>query len=291
MTSAPKPVTSTAGAVKPPEVIAAIQAAKERTALIAAIRGTQWGASCSPEAVRAVAHYCNINGLDAVRHVEVLGSRIYLTAEFYRERGADLLLDGTIVPQEPQNIAHDDRLDVLATRDDEMGKWAREESDRRVRARIQYGVDEDAPGAAVVRFVLRSGAIIVGCNWIQGPGGKKRDPVGQAEPTKTAITRAERRAWRQVIDAVPAFRERVAGIEASAKTVSAELSVLRSEEKAAAPSPHPAKLLQHGDDAYVTDAPAYHDRLAALADGDRAQHDSDTGRTKADEAFEMDLDR
>ncbi len=283
MTAATSPTTAVA--VKSPEAVAAIQAAKERTALIATIRGTQWGASCSPEAVRAVAHYCNINGLDAVRHVEVLGSRIYLTAEFYRERGADLLLDGTIVPMEPQNIAHDPRLDALATRDDDTGKWARDEADRRLRARIQYGVDEDAAGAAVVRFALRSGAVIVGVNWIGGKESKKRDPVGQAEPTKTAITRAERRAWRQVIEAVPSFASRVSGIEASAKAVSVELSTLRADEKAALPNPHPAKLLQHGYDPYATGTPA---ASGATLDGEPVET---APRTKDDEEFEMDIDK
>jgi hypothetical protein len=61
-------------------------ALKERNQLVAAIRGTQWGKDVSADTQRAVAHYCYENGLDPVRHVELLGGKIYLTAEFYAAR-------------------------------------------------------------------------------------------------------------------------------------------------------------------------------------------------------------
>jgi hypothetical protein len=57
---------------------------RERNAMVAQIRGTQWG--------------LGIMGLDPVRHVEVLGGRIYLTAEFYQERGAKLIREGLVDP-------------------------------------------------------------------------------------------------------------------------------------------------------------------------------------------------
>lgn len=227
-------MTTPATAVVPARPLSPAAAeAKAVREMTVAIRGQQWGAGCSPEVQYAVARYCYKNGLDAVRHVEVLGGRIYLTAEFYREAGSELLLDGTVVPEEPQLIHADARLDVLAKGDDEQATWARTERDTRLRARIQYGVDEESPAAAVVRFRLKSGAVIVGVNWIQGPGGKKRDPVGQAEPTKTAITRAERRAWRQVVEAVPSFRDKVQPIEASAKLATAEVAEVITTEVAA----------------------------------------------------------
>lgn len=252
------------------------------------IRGQQWGASCSPEVQWAVARYCLRNNLDAVRHVEVLGGRIYLTAEFYREMGSELLLDGTVIPDEPQLIHADARLDLLAKGEGEQAKWAREESERRVRARIQFGVDEESPAAAVVRFRLKSGAVIYGVNWIGGPQAKKRDPVGQAEPTKTAITRAERRAWRQVVDAVPQFRDKVQHIEVSAKLATAEVAqIVDAEPKA--PS-HPAAL---GAGGYQepTPTPAGFEpideetRLKAIAAEAQSERDAEQV------ALEMELDR
>jgi hypothetical protein len=61
---------------------------KERNALVAAIRRHAVGPDTSPEMARAVAHYCHENNLDPVRHVEILGGRIYLTAALYDEKGA-----------------------------------------------------------------------------------------------------------------------------------------------------------------------------------------------------------
>jgi len=263
--------TSTAVATKPTETLSPAAAeAKALRQMTVQIRGQQWGASCSPEVQWAVARYCLKNNLDAVRHVEVLGGRIYLTAEFYREMGAEFLLNGTIVPEEPRLIHADKRLDEMATAGDE---WAKGEREARIRARIQYGVDEDSPAAALVRFTLKSGAPIVGVNWIQGPGGKKRDPVGQAEPTKTAITRAERRAWRQVVEAVPTFRDKVQHIEVSAKLATAEVADIVSTETRAALPATPTPMLTHGDDPY------------------RTGETPDQGRTAQDERFEMELDR
>lgn len=239
MTASTTPSTAVATAKPLSPAAAEAQALRKMTV---EIRGQQWGQSCSPEVQWAVARYCLRNGLDAVRHVEVLGGRIYLTAEFYREQGADLLLDGTVVPEEPQLIHADERLDLIAKRDDEQGRWAKAERETRERMRVQYGVDEDSPAAAVVRFRLKSGAFIVGVNWIGGKESKKRDPVGQAEPTKTAITRAERRAWRQVVEAVPSFREKVQPIEVSAKLATAEVAEVISDEKEESRPRPPAQL-------------------------------------------------
>ena len=61
---------------------------KERNAMIAAIRGTLWGRDVTPEVARYVAQYCRDNNLDVVRHVELLGGRIYLTAALFDEKGA-----------------------------------------------------------------------------------------------------------------------------------------------------------------------------------------------------------
>jgi hypothetical protein len=44
---------------------------------------------------------------------------------------------------------------------------------------------------------------VTGCNWC-GNGVRPRDPVGDAEPTKTAETRSARRAWKKLAGAARA---------------------------------------------------------------------------------------
>jgi len=188
-------MTSNTGITKakrelPPEIQAKIEDARVRNAMVAAVRGTQWGRDCSAQVQHAVAHYCYINGLDAVRHVEVLGGRIYLTAEFYRERGAPLLRSGEVVPLATDFVQADARLDELAEKapDSDTREWAAQERARRMRERIRLGIPDAATGAAIVRLRLRaSGEIVEGFNFCGG-GTKKKigkggtlydaDPIG-----------------------------------------------------------------------------------------------------------------
>ncbi len=206
-------------------VDARIQEMRERNQLIQSIKAQMWGKDLSEQQQRAVAHYCTVNGLDAVRHVEVLGGRIYLTAEFYRERGAPLIRSGAVRRAETTYIHVDPRLDTDAESTDDMVKeWAKIESFHRRQLRVRWAVPEDTIGAAIVSLFVRGEQTpIVGVNWINAPGGKKRDPVGEQEPTKTAETRAERRAWRQLADVIPDYGAIVRPIEAAAKVASEEI--------------------------------------------------------------------
>jgi hypothetical protein len=218
---------------KKPELPAHIQASvdqnRARNQMLAAIRGTQWGKDTTPEQARYVVQYCRDNGLDPVRHVELLGGRIYLTAELYDEKGVQLIRDGIVNPDEPDYINADARLDVLAAEGD---AWAIEERMRRIRLRIQFAVPEAAAAAVVQRFHLAgSGKTIVGVNWCGGgvrgktQYGKEADPIGEAEPAKTAQTRARRRAWRQIAEVVPGYAAQVRPLEAAAKIVSEQMPI------------------------------------------------------------------
>jgi hypothetical protein len=224
MSAAQKPEPGTAVATtteKPgralaPEHQRIVDENRARNALVQQIRGTIWGKEVSDIMARAVAQYCRENQLDAVRHVEVLGGRIYLTAEFYDERGAELLRAGVIVPAEPDYINADARLDELAKMGD---SWACAEEIRRKRERIRWGVPEDAKAAVVQRFIIaESGKAVVGVNWCGQKSGK-RDPVGDAEPSKTAQTRARRRAWKQIADVIPGYAAMVRPIEERARAL------------------------------------------------------------------------
>jgi hypothetical protein len=225
---------------------------RERNAHAAAIRGTQWGKELNGMALSAVAHYCTINRLDPARHVEVLGGKIYLLGELYMERGAPLLLKRLITMDEPDYIHEDAGINAVLSGTDksvteEMVAWARAEKFRRFQQRAKLGVPHDATGACVVRIrVPGTDTILVGVNWCGGSTKVKRrknpkpgeaaeyrsDPVGDAEPTKTAHTRALRRAWRQVMSVLPEYGEDVGRLEVAAISVNATMRV-ESEKEAA----------------------------------------------------------
>lgn len=221
---------------KSPEVQQRIQEAREKNAIVKAIRGTMWGRDLSDLQRGAIAEYCRANQIDGVRHVEVLGGRLYLTAEFYDERGAHLVRDGSIIPLEPDFIHKDERLEKLAEEKDE---WAVAERRRRLELRIKHGVPDAATGACIWRFKVReSGAIIDGVNWCGGGTRKKHtreglkdaDPIGDLEPTKTAETRARRRAWRKIADVIPAYGQVIKPIEEGARSAAPILVVDAEQE-------------------------------------------------------------
>lgn len=249
MASAARPETTAVAK----RVDARVAELRERNQLVAAIRGTQWGRDTTPEMARAVAHYCHENGLDPVRHVEILGGRIYLTAEFYDERGAELIRSGVVQPDEPDLISVDPRLDEMAKAGDE---WAKKEQERRLRQRITHGVPEKALAAVAQRFRVANGATVLGVNWCGGTG--RRDPVGDAEPTKTATTRARRRAWKQLADVIPGYGDLVKPIEARAKLASDELPVSVID------APHRVPALTAGGYDEAPIPPAQHSDAPAL---------------------------
>jgi hypothetical protein len=240
-----------------PEAEARIAENKAKNRMAAAIRGTQWSKDLSGEGIYALAEYCRSNGLDPLRHIEVLGGRPYLTATLYEERAAPLIQAGMLIPHEPEMVHVDARLDQLALAGD---AWAIEESTKRMRARITHGVPEKAAAAVVFRVtVAATGKTVVGVNWCGG-GTRQRDPVGDAEPTKTAITRAGRRAWKQIADAVPQYAAAVPVSEPLA------MEIRHAAEVVAAPA---AKQLSVTTDPYG-EGDAMPDRAAALATARRA---------------------
>jgi len=192
---------------------------RARNQMVATIKGQMWSKELSDTQVRALAHYCNSNGLDASRHVEVLGGRIYLTADFYRERGAPLVQRGIVRVGQTRYINADPRLQKLADAGDE---WAKAELLERARQRIRFNAPEEAKAIAVVPlYVAGVEEPVLGINWCGGTG--KRDPVGDAEPTKTAESRAERRAWRRVVEVVPEYGAAVQKVEVNAKLAGEEI--------------------------------------------------------------------
>lgn len=219
-----------------PEAQAIVEANRARNAIATAIRGTQWGGGLSLLQQRAIAEYCRQQNLDPIRHVEVLGGRLYLVAELYDEKGAPLIQAGEVIPLEPDFIHVDDRLEKLAAAGDE---WAKTEVQRRLRLRIKHAAPEEAKATCVWSFKVRaSGAIVTGVNWCGGgtrkkhtrDGVKDADPIGDLEPTKTAETRARRRAWRKIANIIPAYGAVVKPIEEAAQTA-IPVAIVEPEEQ------------------------------------------------------------
>lgn len=252
---------------------------KQRNAHAAAIRGTQWGREATPDVVRAVAHYCTINGLDPARHVEVLGARIYLTGELYEERGASLVLSGAVVVSPPEFVHFDKRLaDLAKSEDADLAQWAKAEHIRRTKARIEYGIPDDATGACVIRAKVGQ-TELVGFNWCGGASKVKRkkdgstyrsDPVGDAEPTKTAQSRAKRRMWRQIVVALPEYGASMGALEVSAKIVSGEIE--DALDASVTTTAHPAALpAGAGEYTVVEPAPEVAASLEPIDEADRIE--------------------
>lgn len=222
-----------------------VREARERNAIVTAIRGQMWSKDLSDMQMRSIAEYCHRNGLDPVRHIEVLGGRIYPTATLYEERAAPFVQSGALIPHEPDHINADPRLEALAAAGDE---WAQQEHTRRLRLRIEHNVPEKAEGAVVYRItVAATGKTIVGVNWCgKGLRMKKRkdgssyddDPVGGNEPAKTAITRAGRRAWKQVVEAVPSYGRQFQQIERQGEEVAEAIVEELAAELAQRPRLH-----------------------------------------------------
>lgn len=310
-----EPTAPATGATVAPvkEIHPEVAAAKARREIVKAIRGTQWGKDCSPEVTHAIARWCQDNGIDAVRHVEVLGGKPYLNGDFYLEKAAPFVMAGELRYEEPQFVHADPLLIEIAHKKEEETPewershvtWAREEILRRMQARVARGIPHDATGACIFIVHTKSGTPIVGVNWCGGKtkvktgknGSYRSDPIGDAEPTKTAHTRAARRALRQIIEAFPdsPLAKAVGPIYASARVLGKEIeSLVEGEPKASA---HPAGLGAVGD-GYGEDgepkslpAPAPIDEAARLEAIAREGAPTDTGRTKDDDDFELSLDQ
>lgn len=194
-----------------------IQRRKERNAIATAIKGTLWGKDASQDTIRAVSEYAYRTGIDPVRHIDLLGGKIYLNADYYKEKAAPLIAAGDVSPPALRNVAADPRLLPLMEGTSSLATWAREEHNARLVARIMHGVPEEAVAAFVCTITLRSGLSVDGANWVGG--SKKNDPVGMANPTLTAETRAERRAWRRLIEVQPALMPDAAKAEAIASEI------------------------------------------------------------------------
>ncbi len=232
---------STALATIPPQAAALVEERKIRNALAQQLRGATWSKDLSADGVRALAEYCYRRGVDPVAEVEVLGGRPYFTATYYDRIGADLIAAGVVERVEQLHVAADPRLGELVALAEQLAaegaddpelraeaRNARREQARRLALRIKHAAPEGAAAVVVTRIYVRGLASpIEAANWAGGGvrpktyNGKAGDPIGDAEPTKTAESRSRRRAWRQLLtsDAIRGLAPRAPAL---ARAVAAE---------------------------------------------------------------------
>ena len=155
----------------------------------AAIASLSWGSALSLVMRSEVARYALELGTDPVRHWEVLGgTTLYDKAELWM----DLVTAQPDFEGFTKKFMHADR------------RLTEEQSKEREALRAEHGVPDGAAGACLV-VIHRTGKIpSEGVNWAgsyevaklakTGQPGTHKDPIGDENPTKTAFTRAFRKA-------------------------------------------------------------------------------------------------
>jgi hypothetical protein len=149
------------------------------------VAGTSWGKNMSERSRAVYAAYCFETGTDPLRHWYILGDRMYDNAELWMDLAA--AHEDFAGADEPRFIHADARCSA-------------EEATLRQQLRVQHGVPEDTPGAAIVTIHTKSRGDFIGCNWVKmhkTSEGKWRDSIGHQEPTLSAVTRAWRKAAKR----------------------------------------------------------------------------------------------
>lgn len=215
----------------------------------------------------AIAQLCSLTGANPGLHLYILGNRPYLNADYWAEKIAG---QPRFVRYEQINLstAHIEELRKIAEQaaedgDEEEAKQLRRESRELARRRSHwsppewaqevyetriYRYSESAPLAAISAGRVSAEPwieTVAECNWAGGkPQGKTTqgkvydaDPVGNAEPSKTARSRSLRRC------AIKAFQSTLQPVEHELRklenAIEAEFEVIeedRQEARAALPS-------------------------------------------------------
>jgi hypothetical protein len=223
------------------EMQAMVEHRREMGQMARAFRAATWGKDLDEATARSMAEWCKRHRIDPTE-VSILGGNPYIEASYYLRRltelDSDLIeyafadhvhLDQRLVTQMNEPVP-DDADDETRSMIHAMRRESRLEHYRRIAERVAHNLPDTAPAAVVYR-VKRRGMEreYVGSDWCGGKGTKtmKRkdggtyqkeiDPVGDAEPRKTAETRAARRCLRQVISTFPSLASEMEQIELEAK--------------------------------------------------------------------------
>ena len=147
-----------------------------------AIAAQSWGANVSVVQCAALSRYALETGTDPVRHWTFIAGMPYDKAELWMDL---IAAEPTFIRDESQLLHDDDRC-------------SEDERAARRALRGEHGVPEEVKAAALVTLYFNDRGPFQGVNWA-GSHGKKKDPIGDDEPTKTALTRAYRKAAKKAV--------------------------------------------------------------------------------------------
>lgn len=186
-----------------------------------ALAAQSWGKNFANDVQLAMAKWCEENGLDHVRHIDILGGTVYLNAEYYIDRLREhknyhRSYAIVIAPYSRQDIPEDVFKDSKV-----RGRLAQDEvrdniklhtlqRKHRPHAYLNDPKYKDTCAAVVVviemwgadaegkrALVEYEGMNEAGSCGRRTGSNKGKDPVGDAEPVATATTRAYRKAcWK-----------------------------------------------------------------------------------------------
>lgn len=160
------------------------------------MQALEWGKALSPHTKAVLAGFCVDVGANLAYHVDNLGGKPYLNANYWSDR----------INGEPHYMGHE-QVNISADPD----------------ARAEWGVPEWAQQAVVTTIrrlaniapieAIRAGRVtdlapylytVAECNWAGGRPSTdtKKDPIGNAEPAKTARTRSLRRCAARAFEAI-----------------------------------------------------------------------------------------
>lgn len=211
----------------PADMLAAVlqesELRKQEVAATALVVGQkEWGKNLSDTSIRALITWGKAWDVDVATEVDILGGNIYRNANYYLRKLAEMV-DLELVDYAVADYVHvDERLTAQNT------QAATLEIGRRLDERIKYGLRDESVAVCIFRIKLHAlSEEMVGfaeCGW-KGTGRKpgKPDPVGEAEPVKTAATRATRRAMRQIVTHIPAFDAKEKALDEASKSIGVQL--------------------------------------------------------------------
>lgn len=210
------------------------------------IRNKSWGKDLPERTLKSVVLWCEKRGLDAATEVDILGGNIYIKADYYLRRLAQMIGDDRVEYAYPDHVHEDPRLLELASNTKapaDIRENATREYYRRAMERSKYNLSDRATAAVVYRVKVKGMTEeVVGAKQCGG-GVRKGDPVGDDRPVETAETRAARRACRQVIDKFPDLKAEMDIVESEAQLLSVQVHAVRAE--AAIEAARPRRGIPH----------------------------------------------
>jgi hypothetical protein len=194
------------------------------------LEGLEWGSGSSavkgshlsPATRQAFAEFCFAARANPMYHVDVLGGKPYLNANYWADR---LNTSPHFMDYEQVDISRDPEARARWS----APEWALVVVETRIRKLANFAPIEMIRSGEILEFE-RYLVVTPECNWAGGRKGGKPDPVGEAEAAKTARTRSLRRAAAK---AFPVWMgeedERIRKLEESIQT---EFTVIKSEQMA-----------------------------------------------------------